>query len=211
MRRLFDMDKPLMQGLSIAADMLLLNLLTMLCCVPVFTGGAAFTAVHDVTRRLVYGEVGSSVTKSYFRSFTRNLKQGSLLGLLFLLAAVILYVDYQAAAGFFPPLRVAAAAVAVLLLALAVYAFSLLARYDNSLPATLKNALALAVGFFPRTLGILCFFLAFWVLSIRYFQMGAPILLMFGLSLPCYVSTLLLRPVFDRLEGDGNKTKEEQP
>lgn len=44
------------------------------------------------------------------------------------------------------------------------------------------------------------FFMAFWVLSIRYIQFGAPILLMFGLSLPCYVCAILMNGIFTQLE-----------
>ena len=37
MRRFFDMDNPLWQALSVVTDMVILNLLTLLCCVPVIT------------------------------------------------------------------------------------------------------------------------------------------------------------------------------
>ena len=48
LRRLFDLDNPLMQGLSIVADMLILNLLTLICSLPLLTAGTALTAMNDV-------------------------------------------------------------------------------------------------------------------------------------------------------------------
>ena len=99
--------------------------------------------------------------------------------------------------------RYGIAALGVLVLAMSIYAFALLARYENSVGKTVKNAAMLAVGYFPRTLGMVLFTLALWVLCIRYWRFGVPILLMFGFSMPCYVCSVLMRPIFDRLDGNG--------
>ena len=56
------------------------------------------------------------------------------------------------------------------------------------------------VAYFPRTLGMVVFAVVFWMLAIRYYQYGVPLLLLFGLSLPCHVNALLLRRVFDQME-----------
>lgn len=51
---------------------LLLNLLWLICCIPVFTAGAATTAVYYVTLKLVRDDDGSTI-KSFFHSFTLEL------------------------------------------------------------------------------------------------------------------------------------------
>ena len=56
LKKLFDMDNPVMQALSTAADLLVLNMLTLLCCLPVVTAGAALTALHDVVYKIVLHE-----------------------------------------------------------------------------------------------------------------------------------------------------------
>ena len=71
----------------------------------------------------------------------------------------------------------------------------------------MKNAVMLAVGYFPRTLAMVCFTVIFWLLGIRYYRVGTPILIMFGFSLPCYVCTLLMRPIFDRMEEEEDKAE----
>ena len=118
----------------------------------------------------------------------------------FLAAAAILYFDYHAAAIYAPLLRYPIAAIGILLLALAMYVFALQARYENTIGGTLKNAVSLAIAYFPRTLGIVVFTLAFWLLAIHFYRFGIPVLVLFGLSLPCYVGSLLLRGVFEKLE-----------
>ena len=202
------MENPLWQGLSVVGDMMLLNLLTLLCCVPVFTMGAAFTAMNDVVMRIIRQE-DSGILRNYARAVRQNLKTGSLVGILLLLAAGLLYFDYLCALAYAVPFRYGVAAITVLLLALAMYVFALLARYENGLGATVRNAVLLAVGYFPQTLGMVCFFVAFWLLGIRYYRIGAPILFLFGFSLPCYVCALLLRKAFDRMEEEQKQHDQE--
>ncbi|MCR5089981.1 MAG: DUF624 domain-containing protein [Oscillospiraceae bacterium] len=199
MKWFFDMDNPIMTALSIIADTLILNLLTLLCSLPVITAGAAIAAMNDLTIHIIRREEGS-MFRGYFRSFRANFRQATLLWLLILAAAGLLYFDYLAAEIYVPPMRLGIAAIGILLLALVLYAFPLLTRYENSLRVTLKNAASLAVGFFPKTLGMLAFTLVFWLLCIRYIRWGAPVLIMFGFSLPCYVCALLLNPVFAAIE-----------
>lgn len=201
MKRIFDSENPLMRALAVVADLLVLNLLTLLCCVPIFTIGAALTAMEDILIHMVRKEEGY-IFKPFFRSFGGNLKKGSLLGVLFLVIAAVLYFDYLAAAAYIPVFRVGIVALGLIELAIVIYTFALLARYENTVWGTLKNAVTLAVGFFPRTLGMMAFSVVFWLLCVRFYQIGAPLLLLFGLSLPGYVTALLINGVFDKIDNN---------
>lgn len=199
MKRFFDMDSPVMRALSAAADLLVINLLTFLCSLPVFTMGAAFTAMNDVCIRIVHGEEGY-IFKGFFRSFASNFKKGTLLGLILLACAGFLYFDYTAAQTYFPQMRYGILAIGVILFAIANYAFALLARYENSLGGAIKNAAVLTVGYFPRTLAMVVFSVALWLASFLFPQVGGPVLIMFGFSMPCYINALLLKGVFHKLD-----------
>lgn len=201
MNWMFDMENPVMRTLSTAADLILLNLLTLLCSLPVLTLGAALTALNTATIKIVRGEETAPV-KDYFRAFRENFTKGAGMGLIFLLIFAVLLADYLAAGRYVPILRPVIAAIALLVLMVGQYAFALLARYENTIGGTLKNALLLAIGYFPRTLGMAVFAVALWLLSIRFLRYGAPILFLFGLSLPCYVIILLMQKVFDNLENN---------
>ena len=199
LNRIFDMDNPLMRALGAICDLLVLNLLTALCALPVVTLGASFAALYDVLLRIVRRE-DSGVVKGFFRALRGNLKAGVPMGLLFLLAGAVLFVDYNLAAALAPMLRVAVVSAALIVGAVAPYAFALLARYENTLAQTLKNAATLSVAYFPRTLGLLVFTVALWLLCLQFFTIALPVLLMFGLSLPAYIGALLFDPVFQKLE-----------
>ena len=199
MKWLFNPENPVMRALSALADLMILNLLTLLCCLPVVTMGAALTALNSAVIKLVQGE-DSSPSKDFFRSFRQNFKKGTLLGLVFQVFFIAAFVDFLLAESVIPIFRPVIAATALLALLLGQYAFALLARYENTLKGTLKNAFLLAVGYFPRTLGMALFNVALWLLATQLFSYLVPMLFLFGLSLPCYTKILLMRGIFKNLE-----------
>ena len=209
MKKFFDMENPFWQGLSIVADMMILNLLTLVCSIPVITFGVAFTAMNRVVQRIIRQEEGS-IAKDFGRAFRQNLKKGILFGLILLIAAGLLYLDYLSALTYAPIFRYGIAALSVLVLAVAIYTFALLARYENSLGRTIKNAVMLAIAYFPQTLAMVVFTMAFWLLGAHYYRIGAPVLFLFGFSLPCYVSVILMRRMFERLENEKENEKEKK-
>ena len=205
MKKLFDMDNPLMRALSAAADLIVLNFLALLCSLPLVTLGASWAALSETSLRLVRGEEGR-VGRDFLRAFRANLRGGIPLGLLFLLAAGLVYFDYLAALTYVPVLRAGIIAIALLLLGAAFYAFALQGHFENTLGGTLKNAAVLAVGYFPRTAGMLVFAVAMWLLCLKFWRMLLPVLALLGLALPVYVAAIFLNDVFRKLEqgsGDG--------
>ena len=138
MKKFFKSDSPVMKALTIAADLLILNLLTLVLSLPLITLGPAVTAMNDIVIHIVRGEEGYTV-KPYFQSFKANFKKGALMSLIVIASAGILYADYLAALAFIPMMRAPIIAIGIIILAIAVYAFGLLARYENTLCGTLKN------------------------------------------------------------------------
>ena len=69
MGRLFSLDSPLFSFLSKVADLILLNILVIICCIPVITVGASMTALHYVVLKMVRDEE-SYIVRSFFKSFT---------------------------------------------------------------------------------------------------------------------------------------------
>ena len=204
---MFSMENPVMQALGVACDLLVLNLLSAVCCLPALTAGPALAALCGTSLLLVRGEEG--VVRTYFRVFRGSFKKGFVLGLLLLAAGTVLAVDYWAAGAWFPDLsrllRLPVLAAALLLLALALWALPLLARYETSLGRTLQNALRMAVGFFPQTLKMLAFTVGLWLACLHFFTQALPVLLLFGLSLPAYVCALLIDKPFRTIEEEAEE------
>ena len=198
----FDMENPLMRALSVVADLILLNFLTILCMLPVITAGAAFTARNDVLQHIVRKEE-SYIVRSFFRSFKSNLKQGSIMGLLFMVPLGLLALEFlfiRSVPALHMTLLYAMLIFAgALVFACGIYAFHLLARYENTIGGTVKNALLLSLASFPRTLCMLASYALFWAAVLIFAMYLFPVILLFGATLPAYICALLIEPVFRRL------------
>ena len=81
--RIFSLNSPLMQKLSLLYDLIILNLLTIFCSLPVVTMGAAISALYDGVWRLRNHE--GTLLRNYFQAFRSNFKQATLLFLPLLL------------------------------------------------------------------------------------------------------------------------------
>lgn len=56
MSRLFDLDSPLIRVLNKVADLMWINILTVICCIPIITAGAALTSAHYVALKMLRNE-----------------------------------------------------------------------------------------------------------------------------------------------------------
>ena len=81
--KIFVLDSPLMRALTIISDLLWLNVLTVICCIPIVTIGASVTALHYLSLKIVRGEE-NHLTATFLRVFKENFKQSTLIWLIIL-------------------------------------------------------------------------------------------------------------------------------
>ena len=89
----FSVEGPLFSGLGRLADLFWLNILFIVCSLPIFTIGASTTALYYVTLKMVKNEEGH-ITKSFFRAFKENFRQSTLIWLMVMLVGALLFGDY---------------------------------------------------------------------------------------------------------------------
>lgn len=200
--KIFDLDSPLMNVLNKMADLMWLNILTLICCIPIITAGAALTSMHYVALKIVRNEE-SYITRNFFKSFKTNFRQATLIWLMLLLIAAILGGDYyiitKSGVQFSQVLIVLIMAAGVLAICTALYVFPVLAKFDNTIMGTIRNAFIMSILQLPKTLVMLvmAFFpLIIYLVSLRLI----PIIFLFGFSLPAYASAMLYNKFFQKLE-----------
>ena len=208
MGKFFDLDSPIMRFLNRMADMIILNILMIICCIPIITVGAACTAMHYVLLKMVRDEEGYLI-KGFFKSFVQNFKQATLIWLFMLLALVVFVGDwliFRASGDAFPrALVIGVIAIGIIMLMVAIYVFPLLARFDNSIRNTILNAALLAIGNLPKTLLMIVIYAIPPVIA--YFSAYSYIFIfMFGISLPAYGAAWLYSNIFKKLEPQVEQT-----
>lgn len=207
MGKLFDLDSPFMRALSRMGDLMILNILVLLLCIPIVTAGAAFTAMHFVLLKIVRDEEGYLV-KGFFKSFKQNFRQATIIWLimLFLAALIILDLAILNFSGMDLPriYTILILAVALILLIIGIYVFPVLARFDNSIKNTLRNSFFIAFLNLPKS--ILMLVLLVLPIVIAYFSSYSVIFVMlFGISAPAYASAYLYSKIFKRFEPEVEK------
>ena len=189
-------------------DLMILNWLWLLCCLPVITVGPATCALLTVTLKLARGEPVYAA-KDYLRSFRDNFKPALLLGLL---AAVMLGVacgDIWFALqqeGFFRSLYlVVGMLVAAVFLTVFSYVFALQAMFENPLKAQLANAFKLAFVAPGKTISMWLI----WLFPVLAFVALPPVVVsklgflyvVMGASGPAHINSRILRNIFDKVNG----------
>lgn len=188
-------DSKIMNLLGRIGDMFILNVLYLASCIPVVTIGAATTALYYTTLKMAENRE-SYVWKDYWKSFRQNVRQATVIWMVLLLAGAVLAADMLLAGGMNEQVgsvvAIIAIVAAIFLVVAGVYVFPVLARFDNSIKNTLKNALLLSIRHLPSTIMILLIhsvplLLAF--VSIQTFLKGAWVLLLFTVSLLAYMES----------------------
>ena len=207
-------DTPLALLLRRLWDLMLLNLLCILCSLPIITIGASVSAMYSVSMKLTKWD-STPVIKDFFLAFKENFLQATLLGLIVLIPTVLALGDILFALANPGAMQtvylVVGGIVGLIALILIVNSFVLQANYKNTLKGHLINSLLVTVASpLKFILCIACWAIpwALFVLIPEYFMMklGAAYL-MWGIAGPGYLTVLLLKGVFDRI---GKKEEPEQ-
>lgn len=202
MGRFFDIDSPVMNFLNKLADLIILNFLTAVCCIPIITVGASMTAMHHVLLKMVRNEEGY-IFRTFFKSFRQNFRQATVIWLIMLAAFGILLGDFMIfkySGIHFPSwLRIVILGVVLLVLFAVMHVFPVLAHFENTIMNTYKNSLFMGILTFPKTiLMMIC-----WVaapLIIIFFPQILPVGIMLGISGPAFICALLYNNTFKRFE-----------
>ena len=217
MKRLFDLDNPVMRALGKLYDLMIANVLFLVCSLPVLTFGASLAAMTKVTQDIVR-ETGSGTARTFFRAFRSNFRQATVLWLIlaaFFVCTVcnLVLIDTYLTGTAAQVMRVALIMFAVVVVAVACYMFPLLVRYENTLLAHCRNALILTGAKLPRTVCLVV--LTLLPAALAYFSLASflRISLLFsviGFAGLNYLCSLLLRPVMAQLEKDQTPAAEEK-
>lgn len=157
MNRLFNYENGLMQTLAKAFDCVWLDILWMICCIPIFTIGASSAAYYYAYNKVVR-QRRSYVTKEFFAGFKLNFKQSTKAWLIVMLVYVITIYDcliltqLRKSVSWANILMIIMMALVVFITMWVLYLFPYIARFENSLKATMKNCAIILLANAPWTL-----------------------------------------------------------
>ena len=207
MHNLFHYENPFIQFLVRVGDLMILNLLFILCSLPVVTLGASLTALHRVTQNMLF-EQEEPLIKAFFRAFRQNFKQSTLVWLVELVVIVSLVCDVLLVMAYFngglaKAMYILVAVLAILVAGVFSYLMPLIARYENGMRQQVNNAVILAIIKLPKTLLLMLLNLLpviLLLISVPVFVQTLIFWVIIGFAFVSFLTSSILKPVFQQLE-----------
>ena len=191
---------------------MILNLLTLICCIPIITAGDAMTALYYMTVKMVKNEE-CYIVKGYFKSFKENFKQATIIWLIALLVGIILVGDFlilrNSTLSFGKVIMVLITVVAVIYIFTMIYIFPVLSRFENTVKNTIRNAFLMSILNLPKTILLVIINLVPTVVLLVTLQ-AMPIVILFGFSVPAYVASMLFVKIFKRFEPEEEEDQSDE-
>lgn len=201
MGNFFNPEGSIMKALSRIADLAILNILWLICCVPVVTAGAATTALFTVTLKMVKNEE-SYIFREYIKALRRNFKQSTIIWVILLAIMMVLGTDYYIMGQWDSQLRYPMLTVIILaglvFLFVALYIFPLVAKFENTVREYFKNAALMSIKHLPYTM-ILAVIYVIQVYACVYMLVNyqyLPILILFGEAAFAYIMSYIYVKIF---------------
>lgn len=192
-------DGKFVKVLNRIADLVGLNLLAILFCIPIITIGASITAVYGCIFRIQEKREGY-LTKDYWKLFKECFRSSTIIYLVGVAVVAMLYLDYQifATDSRLDILQVLVVAGGILVAEIFTYAFPMESYFENSLKATVKNALLLGISNIPYTLLMLGINVFPFFLVAR-IPVTFGIWFLIGISGVAWINSFFLKKIFSKV------------
>ena len=205
MERIFPMDGKFFTFITKLSDLLLLNVLFIITCLPILTIGVSLTALYQTTLQLA-DNTDSYILRNYFSNWKQNLKQGILIWIPSFIMLILCIFNLSVLPHMPQNLyRTTCLCLQFVLLfflyGIFLYAFSLPKVYRSSCLNTLRNALFMTFKHLPVTCLCLCISVIPSALIILLPKITGWILSFFiviGSSGTAYIHSYILQKVFKK-------------
>lgn len=193
-------DGKFVKILNRIADLVGLNLMAVLFCIPIITAGASITAVYGCVFRIREKREGY-LTKDFWRLFKESFKSSTVIYLVGVLVTAMLYLDYQiftgdSTIGF---LQIVVIAVGILVAEIFTYAFPMVSYFENTVRGTVRNAVLLGISNIPYTLLLLALnILPFFLITKFPIMFGLWFLI--GISGIAWINSYFLEKIFKKVK-----------
>ncbi|MBE5960761.1 MAG: DUF624 domain-containing protein [Lachnospiraceae bacterium] len=200
MKNLFHIDGPAMQFMLSLRDLAVLNFLFLICCVPVITIGPSFTALFTVTFRMAENKEGY-VGREFLHAFKENIKKPIAAELLLIIPILILSFNLFFWSSLKSVLGTIISVFCILFLLILAgmlcYVFPLIAKFENTVKQTLRNAFYFATEYKGYTLALIALVFAQGLVLILTVA-TTTLMLVFGFAFFSYIDATILLKLLKR-------------
>lgn len=205
--KLFDLDGPLFSAMSTLGNIIVVNIIFCICCIPVVTIGAASTALHECMQGLLEGKDDKKLIRRFLGIFIKKFRQSTIIWFICLIILGMLYLYYVVVNSMSGNLGQSYQIVFYILCIVFLfgfqYFFPMLARYDGKVGFILKNSWVISVLALPWTLasvlttGILIY--VSFLMNTDAFGTAVYIWFVAGFGVVAYINNIFFMKAFDKI------------
>lgn len=203
MKKLFSYDSPFIKWVNRMGRIVILNILYVLCCIPIITIGAATAAMYRVAMALAQKQEDISIVKDFFRAFRTNFKPATLVYLILLIPTLLIVLNFAMLLSGELSASIANYIVCLIpvppLLFINAYVFAYVATFEDKPLRTILNTTIISISNLPKTLlmvilNVLPF--ALYLLATKIFLRMLFIWLLFASALIAYLNSKIILKAF---------------
>lgn len=207
-------DGTISRILNKIADFFILNMLIILCSIPLITIGTALTAAHYVSIKRYRGS-DESITKLFFRSFKDNFKQSTIIWLIVVALYMLISLSYRILMTGSGTMTFLASAMLlselIVVTCMVLWIFPLQSRFINKISTTIKFSFFMCIKNFWRT-ALMFVELLIPVFVVTLSMKLSVLVFLFGISVPVYLNAITYDRAFRKQENIIiEREKAEQP
>lgn len=202
---MFGIDGKFYEVVSKLVDLVILNILFLICCLPVVTIGASTTALYGVTKKMIKKNEGY-IVRNFFGQFKKNFKQSTIMWFILFVAGFIpsidLYIINYMSKGMVQTILKGFTLMAVLVVFFVfLYSMALQSTFENTVKNTIKNAFLMGLGHFPWTLLIVLVaispFISLTVMG-KYWSTELFVMMLIWFSGSAYINSYIFNYIFEK-------------
>jgi len=204
MANIFGLDSKPMAVLDRIVDIVVINIIFIITCLPIVTIGASVTALYTVTFKVISHEDGH-VIRRYFNSWKSNFKQSTIVWLFELGMMLVLYVDTRLCViynfSFKLPVIIIIMLVSILVGISTLFIFPIIAKFDVSIKNMFINSLCIPFSDIFAMITIIAINIIPIVIALystQFFSVWCYLVIMGWFAMIAYFSSFFFNKIFSK-------------
>lgn len=206
MDNLFSLDNKFFEILGKIADIVILNLLCIISCLPIITIGSSITATYSVTMKMIKDEE-TYIVKDFIKRFKENFKASTIIWSIMLIIGAVLAFDFYISKlilneSISNVLQLVFTMITIIYIFTLSYVFPIQSKFENTIRNTMINSIFISIQNLPCTIIIVVLNLSPLLLISLFINYWGQIIFFYtviGFGMITYVNSIFFEKIFNKL------------
>lgn len=205
MDNLFRYDNKFFEILGKIADVVILNLLCIISCLPIVTIGASITAAYSIAMKMVKDEE-TYITKEFIKKFKENFKTSTIVWSIMLIIGGVLLFDFYMSKlvlneSISKVLQLIFTMISIIYIFTLIYVFPMISKFENTIKNTMINSTLISIQNLPYTVMMVILNLSPLLLISLFSSYWGQIIFFYtviGFGIITYINSIFFEKIFNK-------------